>query len=186
MPGKGNARKIFPIYILDHPNPRSEAKLLNCWISWAVPKKWHCSWSLPELCITSSVWAELEPLIGCSWCSKTAKSPLIPSKLGFTATSENFLSYSTSTFLNPRQKDGLDGNFLPNPHVVGEEGARGRCLWEGKFCVFPSRSCVFPCRTGLRATESKNCICLVTAVGTCCCGLGISLCVSNSLGIKRL
>lgn len=125
MPGKGNAGKTFPIHILDHPSPRSEAELLNCWISWAVHRKACFFWSSssPALCGQSH-----------SWCSKAAKSPLISSKLSFTATSECSLSYSTSTFLYPRQKDGLDGSFLPNPHVVAEEGACGK----GSFVSSPA------------------------------------------------
>lgn len=38
-------QKVLSDYISDHLNPRSEAKLLNvnCWISWAVPKKLYCN-----------------------------------------------------------------------------------------------------------------------------------------------
>lgn len=75
MPGKGNARKTFPIHILEHPSPGSEAELLNCCVSWAVHRKWH--WSLVEFFVTSSAWAEPQLVLqGSKVTSDTLKAGL--------------------------------------------------------------------------------------------------------------
>lgn len=75
MPGKGNARKPFPIHILEHPSPGSEAELLNCCVSWAVHRKWH--WSLVEFFVTSSAWAEPQLVLqGSKVTSDTLKAGL--------------------------------------------------------------------------------------------------------------
>lgn len=145
MPGKGNAKRSFRFtsWIIPALGVKQSSSIVGfpglstknhtaAGLSWSSASAARCgqsqSCSLMELVLQDS---------------KVTSGTL---KVGLYSHFRSSLSYSTSAFLCPRQKDWLEGNFLPNPHVVGEEGARGRCLWEGKFSVFP-------CRTGLPATK---------------------------------